>query len=105
VGHLADEFPLGEIQTWPAGSTPLALAFPEGSKAASMPANHRIGLHDDQRSFPIGQQSSQENPDGSVTILQAWAFLLAAENLELVTESDILQNQRSAGLKDRSNQA
>jgi hypothetical protein len=70
-----------------------------------MPANHRIGLHDDQRSFPVGQQFSQENPDSPVTILQAWAFLLATEDLELMPQRDILQNQRSAGLKDRSNQA
>jgi hypothetical protein len=105
VGHLADEVAEIALQlrsTDPAAAT---LAFPEGSKAASMPANHRIGLHDDQRSFPIGQQSTQENPESSVTILQAWAFLLAAENLELVPQRDILQNQRSAGLKDRSNQA
>ena len=61
-----------------------------------MPSDHGFGLDDDQRLPPALPDTAEENPDQSVTVLQRRALLATAEHLELVTESDVLEDERFA---------
>jgi hypothetical protein len=66
--------------------------------------NDGLGLNDGQRTTPIGPSSLQENPEQSIPVLDARALISTAENLELMTDGDVLEDQRFAGAKRPSDQ-
>jgi hypothetical protein len=48
--------------------------------------------------------AAQKNPDHAIAVLQRRALSPAAENLEVVAESDVLEDQRFAGAERSSDQ-
>ena len=58
-----------------------------------MPSDHGFGLDDDKRLPPALPGTAEEDPDHAVAVLQCRALPAAAENLELVTEGNVLEDQ------------
>jgi hypothetical protein len=77
---------------------------PERPKTSAVPPDHGLGLDDGQGAAPAWPQPSQENPDQSVLIVQARTLPRAIENLELMTESDDLEDKGLPGSKSSSDQ-
>lgn len=69
-----------------------------------MPSDHGFGLDDDERTPPALPDTSQENPDHAVAVLQRRALSPTAEDLKLMAEGDVLEDQRFATAKRSSNQ-
>jgi hypothetical protein len=69
-----------------------------------VPSDHGFGLDDDQRTPPALPDTSQENPDHAVAILQCRAFSPTTQHLELMAQRDVLEDQRFASAKWSSNQ-
>jgi hypothetical protein len=64
-----------------------------------MPPDHGFGLDDHQR-LPLAlSDTSQENPDHAVAVLQRRSISATAEDLELMAEGDVLEDQRLPGPK------
>jgi hypothetical protein len=70
-----------------------------------MPTDHGLKLDDNQRIPPALPDTAQKNPDHAVAVLRRRAFSRRAENLELMTEGDALEDQRFASAKWSLNQA
>jgi hypothetical protein len=99
VSHLSDEFARLTPKLWSTLLAFAALSCPERSKSAAMPSDHCFGPDHDQRASPIGPESSQENPNGSIPVLQGRTLFPATQDLKLMAEGDILQDERTAGSK------
>ena len=69
-----------------------------------MPSDYGFGLDDDKRLPPALPDTSQENPDHAVAVLQRRAFSTTAQHLELVTPRDVLVDQGFASAKRSSEQ-
>jgi hypothetical protein len=64
-----------------------------------MPPYNGFRLDDHQR-LPLAlSDTSQENPDHAVAVLQRRAHSATAEDLELIVEGDVLEDQRLPGPK------
>jgi hypothetical protein len=62
-----------------------ALSPPECPESLPALTDHGFGLDDDQRIPPALPDTTQENQDHAVTVLQRRALLAPAQHLELVT--------------------
>ena len=102
--HILDQLSLSPAKARPSLTSTTALSSAERPESTPVPSGRGFRLDDDQRTPPAFPDTSQENPDHAVTVLQRRALPAAAENLELVTEGDVLEDQRFAIAKRSSDQ-
>ena len=91
----------------PRGSPSCATVFVAVSslwQSSSVPADHGSKL-DVTSGFRGVPDEAEENSDYAVPVLQCWALADAAEYLERVTESDVLEDQRFAEAEGSPKQA
>ena len=101
---LLDDLTLVSAEARPSLTSCATLSSPEGPESPSVPPDHGFGLDDHQRTPPALPDTSQENPDHVVTVLQRRALPAAAEDLELMTKGDVLEDQRLARAERSSDQ-
>jgi len=70
-----------------------------------MPSNDRIGPDNQQMPAPIAPESRQENPEEAIPILQLRPLSSPIADLELMPESEVLQEQRAVSLEPRKERA
>ena len=68
-----------------------------------MPANHGVGLDDDQRVDPARPDSEQSHPEAPVGIGQFRPGFLVLQNGELLTESQVFEDEIRAGSEESTN--
>ena len=102
--HLLNQLSLVAAEARSSLTLATTLSPPERLEPASVPSDHSFGLDHDERTPPALPDTSQENPDHAVAVLQRRAFPAAAENLELMPEGDVFEDQRFATAKRPSNQ-
>jgi hypothetical protein len=102
--HLLNQLTLVTAETGPSLTSTTALSPPERPESASVPSDHGFGLDDDKRVPPALPDTTEENPDHAVAVVQCRAFAPTAQNLELMAEGDVLEDQRFASAKRSSNQ-
>jgi hypothetical protein len=66
-----------------------------------MPLQYGIGLHDEQCVSPTGEAPTRQNPESPILIAQARALLLALQDHQLLSETEILGDQQRSGFKGR----
>jgi len=69
--HAADQVADLGFDLRSAGSRP-RLPSPEELEALAMPADHGVGLHDQQSGAPICPNSGQQRPEDSIPLTQPW---------------------------------
>ena len=89
--HLADE--ITDVRgnrppTRPPGS---ALPSPVQTEPSPVPSDDGLGLDEGQRLSPVGPDSGQNDPQGSVSVRQAGSFRVPLEDIELMAECEVLQ--------------
>jgi hypothetical protein len=67
-----------------------------------MPLQYGIGLHDEQCVSPTGEAPTRQNPESPILIVQARALLLALQDHQLLSETEILGDQQHSGFKAAS---
>jgi hypothetical protein len=83
------------------GSAPARLPAPEHTEAATVPADHGLGLDEHQPVAPAGEPPRQKHPEEPVAPAQGRPWLLAEEHRELLTQSHLLGEQRHASQKKK----
>jgi hypothetical protein len=73
--HLLDELTLVPAEARPSLTPATTLSPPERPESPSVPPDHGFGLDDDKRLPPALPDTSQENPDHAVAVLQSRALL------------------------------
>jgi hypothetical protein len=66
-----------------------------------VPSNDGIGLDDGQRRSPVGPESGEDDPKGSISIRQAGPLRIPLENMELMAKREVLEGQCAMGLQGR----
>ncbi|MGB7474568.1 MAG: hypothetical protein WBM26_00030, partial [Polyangiales bacterium] len=56
-----------------------------------MPADHGLGLHDEEGVLPVWPQTRQRDPECAVSLGQFRAFGLALHNGELLSQGEVLE--------------
>ena len=66
-----------------------------------MPAQHRLGLHDDQGGTPLPPRFGEHDPKESIAHAELWAFDGARQCGLLLTERQVLKRDRSVSAADQ----
>ncbi len=106
-GHANDES-LGLLRDgWPSGARGRDRA-PVGSEAALVPADHCLGLNDDQDALPAGPESRESDPEGSINRRDPRPRMAASVDRELLAQGELdnglipaAAEQSGAALDDR----
>src|SRR5215469_17369071 len=64
-----------------------------------MPANHRFGLHDEQRLAPAPEPATNQDPEPSIDVRQPWPRVLTLKDGELLAKANVLRDQGGSGRK------
>jgi hypothetical protein len=67
-----------------------------------MPADHGLGLHEDQRPLPVWPQTRQHDPECTVRFGQLGAFALALQDGELLSQGEVLESELAPRLQAQS---
>ena len=67
-----------------------------------MPADHGLGLHDEQGVLPVWPQTAECDPECAVRIRQLGAFGLALHNGQLLSQSEVLEHELTLRFQARS---
>jgi hypothetical protein len=62
-----------------------------------MPPDEGFGLDEGKRLSPLGPDSGQNDPEGSVSVRQAGLSGAPMQKLDLMTQREVFQGQRPAG--------
>ena len=92
AGDSTDERPDLRIDRWTSASVS-ALPGRVEPEALAMPADHGLGLHDDQGVLPVRQQTRERDPECAVRFLQLGAFGLALHNGQLLSQGEVLESE------------
>ena len=101
--HFADQADRVRGDGFPTDSAGAAFPSPEESKSRSMPLDDGAGLSQAKPSLPSVPGLRKPCPKGTVYRRQAWAIGATVEDQKLVVQSEILEEQVSAGLKPGKN--
>src|SRR6516225_2296035 len=87
-GHAADKGPefrrnRATARLPSAARTPAPISPPP----VTVPAQHRFGFHNEQRGSPVNEPATGQNPETPVRILEAWPWLLALQDQQLLSEA------------------
>jgi len=96
--HLPDEITDFLVDLSSARPPRSALPSPVQSESPAVPPNDGVRLDHDQPTSPVGPNSRQDDPQGSISIRQAGSFGIPLEDIELMTECEVLQDQCTVGL-------
>ena len=66
-----------------------------------MPLQYSIGLHNEQCVSPTREAPTRQNPESPILTAQARALLLALQDHQLLSETEILGDQQRSGFKGR----
>src|SRR5665213_646540 len=89
--HASNQFPDFWAQAWPAQPTARPPA-PVQAPTPSMPADHRLRLHDPQLTSPsLRPEPPQPDPKNSIPVVQTRLWLATKEHLELLSQDQILE--------------
>ncbi len=67
-----------------------------------MPANHGLGLHEDQGVLPVRPPTAERDPECAVRFGQLGAFGLAVHNGELLSQGEVFKSEFALRLQARS---
>lgn len=79
-----------------------ALPGPVELEALAMPADHGLGLHDDQSVVPVWPQAAEGDPECAVRLGQPGAFGLALHNGQLLSQGEGLERELALRLQAQS---
>jgi len=79
AGHATDERPDLRIDRWPSASVS-ALPGPVKPEALAVPADHGLGLHEDESALPVWPQAAECHPEYAVRFGELGALGLAPQN-------------------------
>src|SRR5262245_43823046 len=68
-----------------------------------MPSQHGFRFHNEQRRAPINEPPTCENPEETIAILEAWPWVAALQNQQLLSEAKIICDQQHLRPDGRSN--
>jgi hypothetical protein len=90
--HPADE--LSDLPWDPGTADPFASRSqpPEPAKALTLPADHRVGLHDDERVGPVAPSAAEEHPEYPIGGSQSGAAVLLLEHGQLLAQGEVLDH-------------
>jgi hypothetical protein len=91
-GDSTDERSELRIDRWTSASVS-ALRGPVELEALAMPADHGLGLHDDQSVVPVWPQAAEGDPECAVRLGQPGAFGLALHNGQLLSQGEVLERE------------
>ena len=66
-----------------------------------MPADDCLGLDDVKGSSPVGPEAAKNVPERTISPAEGWSATIALQNFNLMTEREVLSNERLAGLEQR----
>ncbi len=88
------------IDRW-ASACVSALPAPVELEALAMPANHGLGLHEDQSVVPVWPQTAERDPECAIRLRQLGTFALAVQNGQLSSQGEVLERERELRLQAR----
>ena len=71
-------------------------------EALAMPADHGLGLHEDQGVLPVWPQTAERDPECAVRFRQLGAFALAVQNGQLLSQREVFESELALRLQARS---
>src|SRR5260370_13678607 len=99
--HLEDQIADFFRNFRPASSHPRSAdQSPIESESRAMPAHDRIRREQEEPVFPVGPESSGNDPEHSIESTDSWSRMFAFKDSELLTEGKILQQQTLTRTKD-----
>jgi hypothetical protein len=100
-GDSTDERSDLRIDRWTSASVS-ALPGPVELEALAMPANHGLGLHEDQGVLPVWPQTAERDPECAVRFRKLGAFGLTSQNGELLSQRKVFESKLPLRLQARS---
>ena len=76
------------------------LPAPKQAKSLSVPADERIGLHDDEGVLPVEHSGQRRHRESRGVIGTAWRLLTLDEEGELLSEKEILRGQSALRMEE-----
>jgi hypothetical protein len=101
AGDSTDERSELRIDRWTSASVS-ALRGPVELEALAVPANHGLGLHEDQGVLPVWPQAAEGDPECAFSPGQLGAFGLAVHNGQLLSQGEVLERELALRLQARS---
>ena len=92
-GHLPDEIDRRGSDALSAGFPRPTLPAPEQTKALPVPVDHRVRLDQSNRLAPPTPNPREPNPENAIDRVESSSLGLSAQDQELVTQGNILQEQ------------
>ena len=100
--HLANEVAQLAVDAGPARAPWARSPSPEQAEAQSMPANHGVGLHDDEDICPPRPEPAKEDPEEPVRGRQPGPRPPLREDGDLLTEGEVLEGEVGAITEKRA---
>jgi hypothetical protein len=76
--------------------------MPVETEAFTMPADHRLGLNDEETRPPASPQAVKPDPEDPIAPVDAGALRRALENGYLLAQGQVLRGERRAALEQQS---
>src|SRR5262245_31655345 len=73
---------------------------PIGPPPLPMPANHRFGLHDEQRLAPAPEPATNQDPEPSIDVRQPWPRVPTLKDEEQLAKAKVLRDQGGSRPKE-----
>ena len=64
-----------------------------------MPANHGLGLHDEEGVVPVWPQTAERDPECAISLRQLGTFALAVQNGQLLSQGEVLERELALRLQ------
>ncbi len=101
AGHATDEDPDLPIQRRPPAPAP-RLPAPVEAKSLAVPAEYRLGLHDEQARSPASPQAREPDPEDPISPMKPRTRRRALEDVDLLAEGDVLGRELGAALEQEA---
>jgi hypothetical protein len=69
----------------------------------TVPSQHGFRFHNEQRRAPFNEAPTYENPEATIRILEAWPWVAALQNQQLLPEAKIICDQQHLWSDSRGN--
>ena len=60
-----------------------------------MPADHSLGLHEDQDTLPVWPQARERDPECAVRFVELGAFAVSMQNGQLLSQGEVFKRELS----------
>jgi len=101
AGHSTNERPDLRVDPGTTASVS-ALPGPVEPKALTMPADHGLGLHEDEGALPVWPQAAERDPERAVRVGQPGALGLALQEGQLLSQGEVFESELALRFQDRS---